>query len=333
MLDPLGRAGVGGALVAALDDAERVEGLHHAGRRGRGAPREAASPDIQKCACTTSGRLAPPSGAARSPPKAGMYGSRSSFGTGSGGPGVDVLDRSRPAPSGTRSRQVGVVPPGVDGDLVAARRPAPGASAATWTFWPPASTPPSDRQRAGVLGHHGDRRHRVTSVSSRPSRPGSARARSARARPRGRCRPSARPGPGRARKRAHGARPARRRSVETTPAPGGTASSGLGRGQRDHRHAELHRLEQRQPERGPADRVQVDPAPGQLVVQLGLRQVLDAAAVRRQAQVAGSASVPMPNTSSGAACGEAAAAGRCRSTRPRRTGSLTTTAARASSPV
>src|SRR3712207_6865364 len=36
--------------------------------------------------------------------------------------------------------------------------------------------------------------------------------------------------------------------------------SDLGRAERDDRHPEVHRLEQRQPERRPADRVQVDAA-------------------------------------------------------------------------
>ena len=51
----------------------------------------------------------------------------------------------------------------------------------------------------------------------------------------------------------------------------------LGGAERDDRHAELHRLEQRQAERGPADRVQVDATPRHRLVQLALRQVLDAA--------------------------------------------------------
>src|SRR5690606_24524223 len=49
---------------------------------------------------------------------------------------------------------------------------------------------------------------------------------------------------------------------------------GLGGGHGDHGHAEGHRLDQGEAERGPAVRVQVDAPPGQFGVHAGLRQVL-----------------------------------------------------------
>src|SRR4029453_5693515 len=47
----------------------------------------------------------------------------------------------------------------------------------------------------------------------------------------------------------------------------------LGGGQRDHRHPQVHGLQQRQPQRRPAHRVQVQPSPGHLGMQPVLGQV------------------------------------------------------------
>ena len=113
--------------------------------------------------------------------------------------------------------------------------------------------------------------------------------------------------------------------------PGGRRHrpGGLGGGQHHHRHGQLHGLDQRQPERRPAERVHVDPAPGQLTVHPGLGQVLELAALLRGPGAARAARpvTRMPNTSSGAAAAKPGS----RSVpvvRPRRSGSLTTTAAR-----
>ena len=85
----------------------------------------------------------------------------------------------------------------------------------------------------------------------------------------------------------------------------------LGRGERDDRHAEVHRLQQREAKRGPADRVQVHAPACQLVVH----------ALLGQSPRPPSASASMPKRSSGATASK-----RLRRsvpvTRPRRRASL-----------
>src|SRR5512144_907649 len=106
---------------------------------GRAAA-SAARPDIQKWAWTTSGRSRSHS-VCRSRAKSSMYGSSSSLGTAVGGPAATwstttpgcVTTRRRRAWSSRRVCTVTSTP-----------RPARAAdSEATWTFCPPASTPPS----------------------------------------------------------------------------------------------------------------------------------------------------------------------------------------------
>ena len=129
-----------------------------------------------------------------------------------------------------------------------------------------------DGERARVLGDHGDP-HRATSASS-PSQ--SARKRSSPKRSSARRRAGARA------PRALRVGQERARGVgQHVDARGDDAGCGrdrirrLCRRQRDDRHAELHRLDQRESQRGPADRVQIDAPPGELVVQAVLRQVVD----------------------------------------------------------
>src|SRR5690606_9660353 len=63
----------------------------------------------------------------------------------------------------------------------------------------------------------------------------------------------------------------------------------LGGGEGDHRHGEVHRLQQGQSEGGPADGVDVDAAAGQLRVQVALGQLVGPAAVGGQSGVCGDA--------------------------------------------
>ena len=107
----------------------------------------------------------------------------------------------------------------------------------------------------------------------------------------------------------------------------------LGGVQHHHRQAEHHRLHQRQPQRGPPVQVQVDPAARQRVVELGAGEVAGEAhsahrprrarraAGRRRCRTRRSASVPKAGSRSVPVV------------RQRRTGSLTTNASRAWSPV
>ena len=122
----------------------------------------AASPDIQKCACTRSGGSAA-NRAASSEPSRPTSGSSSSFGTGAAGP-ASRCSTSTPSAVRTRCRQLGRVPSRVDGDVVAGPGQRPGKRLDVDVLAPRVHTP--DRsQRAGVFGHHGDP-HRVTSLRS-----------------------------------------------------------------------------------------------------------------------------------------------------------------------
>jgi hypothetical protein len=115
-------------------------GWGSASRAARRAASRAASPDIQKCPCTTSGSSRPQSRAmpfARSP----MNGSSSSLGMWQAGP-ASTWTTSSPGAAFTlagrssASRRVYTV-------TLCPRRARASESAATWTFCPPASTPPS----------------------------------------------------------------------------------------------------------------------------------------------------------------------------------------------
>ena len=239
-----------------LTDAERVEGVHDrdAERARRVAARRA--PDIQKCAWTTSGGAA--AHCARScAANAAMYGSSSSLGTSRGGPAstwsTAHARRERDAP-----RQRRVVAARVDDDLVAARaqRLAPA----------PRRGRSGRRHRRRRARRAGWRARRPCAIligsppprARRPSRPGSARARSARARRPGRRGRARAASSGSRTSRAHGVGQhvdpgrddaGRRRAPPRAPRSSPSATTGM---------PEVHRLEQRQAERGPADRVQVD---------------------------------------------------------------------------
>ena len=278
-------------------DAERPGGAE----RGR--------PDIQKWACTTSG-------GSRRQPRGEVVGERRPcaaagrpWAIGSGGP-ASTWSTTTPAANGTRRGQARVVAAGVDDDLDAAAGRAPRPASATWTFCPPASTPPSSGERAGVLGHHGDPHAHHLLQQRRPSRPGTGRGRSARSAAARAALPAAGRRLGVVRAGAAARRRARRGRLDTTPGLGRHGLGHLGGGQRDDRHAEVHRLDQRQAERGPPARVQVDPPPGQLVVQLVLGQVLvdgDARGASRRPSDAHAEQVERRRR------GEARPAGRCRS--------------------
>ena len=132
------------ALVAPLHHAEGVERLHAAaaGRRAPAGPARAAHPDIQKWACTTSGgRAAHRRRSARG--EVGHVRPQLVLGDRPPGAGDDVLDLARPGAMRTRGGRSGA---SARVDTVTSQpRPARwAASAATWTFCPPASASPSD---------------------------------------------------------------------------------------------------------------------------------------------------------------------------------------------
>ncbi|CNG27902.1 Uncharacterised protein [Mycobacterium tuberculosis] len=162
--DPRGGARVPAALVAALDGAERVVGLHdrHAPRprRLRGLDRrEAAHPEV---GVRDVGRVAGPA-----PLQVGAEvvhpGQQVVLGDALGRPRRDVLDGhagGEPYPV----RQGGRVPAGVDGDVVALAAEFGGQFRDEHVL--PAAVRPAQPavggERAGVLGDHGYS-HRVTS--------------------------------------------------------------------------------------------------------------------------------------------------------------------------
>ena len=155
--------------------------------------------------------------------------------------------------------------------------------AATWTFWPPASTPPSaasglacsetmeiftgssflglelalasESARSGTAARPIPRAAHPTRPGRRPGRSGQGRPRRAQVPP-----PSGfLPGHRRAvRRRTR----VRRRSVEIAPASGGTARIASVAAKRHNGHAQVHGLQQGQPQGGPPQRVDVDPAAG-----------------------------------------------------------------------
>ena len=207
------------------------------------------------------------------------------------------------------------------------RRPSAAASDATCTFWPPASTPPSTASGLACSDTMAILIDSPPPPGPRPSPTGSARARSARA-PR-RAPPARAPPP-------RPGRPTSRRTASGQHVHARRDDAGLRRdrlvhlrrAERDHRHAEVHRLEQREAERGPADRVQVDPPARHLRVEVVLRAGRRWRAARCPlSRLAAS----IPKRSSGAAR-EKRSSRSVPVTRARRRASLMTTAARGSSP-
>ena len=255
-------------------------------------------PDIQKWACTTSG-------ASRAAHAASQRGGRTPAGT-----GHELVLRH-----GRRRARVDV--PHGDARAHGARRrgcrsssrrvhtvtscPAAASavlSSATCTFCPPASTPPtaasglacsdtiamrigvtSSPVGAGGAGPRSPRARARRGPGRRPSRRGTGPGRTGQhVRARGAPAPC---GPLPARRRARAApRTSRSTSVEQIAGAGRHRLVGLGGGQRDHRHAQVHGLQQGQPERRPAQRVHVDAPPGHLVVHPVLGQVAHGADVR-----------------------------------------------------
>src|SRR5215207_921082 len=183
-----------------------------------------------------------------------MYGSSSSFGSSHGGP-ASTWSTSTPGASGTRggrsgsSRRVWTT-------TSSPRRPRVDASAATCTFCPPASTPPSTASGLACSETIAILMRSSPPEAARPSRRRSAAGRSARAPRRGDQHVDL------------GGDDTRRRRDRLVH---------LGRPERDDRHAQVHRLQQREPERGPADRVHVHAPARKLRVHPLLRQVFDPA--------------------------------------------------------
>ena len=259
----------------------------------------------------------PPTARAARAAKAPMYGSSSSFGHVARRARRRRGRRRRPGASGTRRGSAGSSRR-VCTTTSSPRRAERRGERGDVDVLPAGVDAAEHGERAGVLGDHGDPHRPPPPPGRRPSRRGSGRARSARAPPRG---PRA---PRSARLLGVVDQP-RARAPASTSTPrrdhaglGGHRLVDLGRAERDDRHAEVHRLQQREAERRPADRVQVDAPAGHLRVQLVLRQVLDAARAL---------AASMPKRSSGAAAAKRSS----RSvpvTRARRRASLMTTAAR-----
>ncbi len=126
------------------------------------AARSAASPDIQKCAWTTSGLPCLSQSRPTQSPKASMNGSRSSLGTSARWPGRDVHHRG----AGRQRHSfggVGVVPAGVDVDAVAEPRQTARERSHVDVLTSRVD-PAQGRERARVLRDHRDS-HPVTSVN------------------------------------------------------------------------------------------------------------------------------------------------------------------------
>ena len=139
----------------------------------------AACPDIQKCACTTSGRSTNHS-AASTAANVPMYGKSSSFGTARAGP-ASTWTSSTPGRSSTRtgssaeSRRVYTV-------TWWPRSASAADNSATWTFCPPASTPPRvasglacSETIATFIGHSLPARPLPRRSVARSARPGGGR--------------------------------------------------------------------------------------------------------------------------------------------------------------
>ena len=254
------RAGVRGALVSALDRAQRVIGLHHRhparrGRRGRRPARSSRSARARRPASSRRRHWPPASRRTRACTAAARP-----WAAGRGGP-AGTCTTVTPSASRTALRRVGRVPSGVDAHVVALRGERGGQLGHVRVL--AAGVLAAERgQRAGVLRDHRDAHvfllQQPVPVGEEPVQ--------------------AVPGPGdppgplaqpvrrvRARRAASGPR---RRSVSTrVESDAGVRGHGghrLRGGQRDHRHAQRHRLDQAQPERGPPAQVQVGPPPGQL---------------------------------------------------------------------
>ncbi len=160
--DPFGRAGVAPALVAALDGAQGVEGLHdgHAVRVGADPGGHAGHPEV---GVHDVGTLAGP-GPGQPGAEGGHVREEVVLGYGGGRSGGHVLDDGA---AGQRYAvgQVGGVAAGVDRDVVAAAGQF--LAQASHVHVLAAGVDAAERgERARVLGHHGDP-HRATSFSSR----------------------------------------------------------------------------------------------------------------------------------------------------------------------
>lgn len=162
--DALGRAGVGRPLVAPLDRAEGVEGLHDRDAVGvRAEPGgDAGHPEVRVHHLGPVPLAGPGAGQVRA--EHGHVREEFVLGDRLGRSGRDVLDDGAAGqrhPLGQRGR----VAPGVDGDLVAA--PGQLLRQARHVHVLASGVGAAERgERARVLGHHGDP-HRVTSLNSR----------------------------------------------------------------------------------------------------------------------------------------------------------------------
>ena len=296
----LPRAGVRVALVAALDGAQGVEGLHDRDAGRPAAPRRAARPRHPEVGVHHVGRAGSPSAGQ---PAAELRHVRQQFVLGHRRrrPGRHSAPLPRPGRAARAGRHVGSSRR-VYTVTSCPRRERRGERGHVDVL--AARVDPAEcGQRAGMLGHHRDSHARHLLQQPVPVGQEPFEAVPGAARPRGRPAPAA--GGRRVGRRSDRRRrvPGRSTSVEIAPASGGTARGRLGGGQRHHRHAQVHGLDQGQAQRRPAERVQVDPAAGQLGVHAGPGAgPRSAAAVRAQPGRAASPVDPMPNTSSGAAC-------------------------------
>ena len=270
----LGGAGVGLALVASLDAAQRVEGLghRHPPPAGRAQGGQARHPEVRVHHLGIAG-----AGPVLCHPVGEVVHVRQQLVLGQALRRAGRNVHHRDAGAGRHPfGQVGVVAPGVDVDLVAQPGQTEGQFGHVHVL-PPSVRLAEGGERAGVFGHHcdlhGDTSLRMRSQSRRNLEREKRSSAWARA-----TRPRARASSGSASRWRAVAR-SRTRSLVTRPASGGHRLGRLGRRQGEHRHPEQHRLDQRQAQAGPAVGVQVDAVLREGVVQLGLRQVVAPAAV------------------------------------------------------
>jgi hypothetical protein len=158
-LDAAGRARVPRALMAALDDAERVEGVHHrdaerarGGQRGDRRHPEVAVDDVGRLGGPLLAELVGEGVHVRQELVLRHVAGRAGVHVVTSTPGAN---RTRRARSGA-SRRVWTT-------TSSPRRPSAAASEATWTFLASRVDAAEDRERARVLGDHRDPHRLATS--------------------------------------------------------------------------------------------------------------------------------------------------------------------------
>src|SRR5918995_5313476 len=229
----------------------------------------AARPDIQKWAWTTSGRVRPHC-RSRSSANSPMYGSSSSFGIGTGGPASAWSTTTRrwkrtDRRSDGSSRRVCTT-------MSAPNLASPAASAATYTFWPPASTPPMSASGLACSETRwilmSDVLQETVPVGQESAEPVTREGMAARRVPE-------LGGMVDVVEQVTDGRGEHVDVVRQHSAPWRDGIVRLRRRQTDHWHAEVHRLDERETERCPPVGMDVAPSPRELVVQAVLGEVLE----------------------------------------------------------